>query len=96
MEPLPKSARAAVPANSQAFYSSFFSASPIKTRQTTGSRTWDYVLDGGVPITGSLPEFMHDVKISQAADRTFTAASCSRRNASRRCGRDAKPLGECR
>lgn len=67
MERLPKSARAAVPANSQTFYSSFFSASPIKTRQTTGSRTWDYVLNGGVPHYGLMPEFLHDVKISQGS-----------------------------
>lgn len=64
MEPLPQNGRQSVdPAMSDNFYRGFFANMPmIKSKQITGTRTWDYILDKGVSHYGIMPEFVHDVQ----------------------------------
>jgi microsomal dipeptidase-like Zn-dependent dipeptidase len=66
MERLPRRGGANDPSASDAFYRDFFRNSPVITsRQITGTRTWDYVRDGGVSHYGLLPEFIYDVRIQR-------------------------------
>lgn len=56
---------------SYAFYTRFLSESGITTKQITGNRTWDYVLEGGVSHYGLMPEFLFDVKTSTNGAEVF-------------------------
>lgn len=70
-ESLPKHTKAADQTTSDAFYARFLSESGITTKQRTGNRTWDYVLDNGVAHYGLMPEFLFDVKISTNGAEVF-------------------------
>jgi len=70
-EPLPKHTKVVTQEASDAFYARFLSESGITTKQRTGNRTWDYVLDGGVSHYGLMPEFLFDVKTSTNGSVVF-------------------------
>jgi microsomal dipeptidase-like Zn-dependent dipeptidase len=63
---LPTHEKAPDQATSDAFYIKFLhDPAGLPTRQKTGNRTWDYVLDTGVAHYGLMPEFLFDVKTSE-------------------------------
>jgi microsomal dipeptidase-like Zn-dependent dipeptidase len=70
-ERLPTHAKSVTQEASDAFYARFLSESGIITKQKTGSRTWDYVLDSGVSHYGLMPEFLFDVKTSTNGVEVF-------------------------
>jgi microsomal dipeptidase-like Zn-dependent dipeptidase len=76
-ERLPTHEKAVTQAASDAFYARFLTQSAITTRQTTGTRTWDYVLDGGVSHYGLMPEFLFDVRTSAGGAEVFDSLMTS-------------------
>ena len=94
-ERLPRHQMSATQAASNAFYARFLAQSGITTRQRTGTRTWDYVLDGGVSHYGLMPEFLFDVRTSsggaQVYDSLMTSAEQFARTWERAEGKRAMP-----
>ncbi|HEY2946716.1 MAG TPA: membrane dipeptidase [Vicinamibacteria bacterium] len=76
-ERLPTHQMAVTQAASDAFYARFLAQSGIAARQRTGTRTWDYVLDGGVSHYGLMPEFLFDVRTSAGGAEVYDSLMTS-------------------
>jgi hypothetical protein len=86
-ERLPVRETAATVPASDAFYARFLTESGITTRQRTGSRTWDYVLDRGVSHYGLMPEFLFEVRTSAGGAEVFDSLMTSAEHFARMWGR---------